>query len=110
MSEILPASAMRADVEIDVAIIGAGAAGLVAALRAAETGAEVLVLERDAKPTGSTSMSSGFVPAPGTRFQRAIGVDDDTPDLFAADIAAKNHGTGDTALAATVSKAIGPAL
>ncbi|WP_024848409.1 FAD-dependent oxidoreductase [Aminobacter sp. J41] len=110
MSEILPASAMRADVEIDVAIIGAGAAGLVAALRAAETGAEVLVLERDAKPTGSTSMSSGFVPAPATRFQRAIGIADDTPELFAADIAAKNHGTGDAALAATVSKAIGPAL
>ena len=90
MSEILPASSMRADAEVDVAVIGAGAAGLVAALRAAEAGADVLVLERDEKPTGSTSMSSGFVPAPGTRFQRAIGVTDDTPELFAADIQAKN--------------------
>lgn len=110
MSEILPASSMRADAEVDVAVIGPGAAGLVAALRAAEAGADVLVLERDEKPTGSTSMSSGFVPAPGTRFQRAIGVTDDTPELFAADIQAKNKGRGDLGLVKTVTEAIGPAL
>ncbi|MEL7087030.1 MAG: FAD-binding protein, partial [Planctomycetota bacterium] len=37
--------------------------GLTAALAAADAGAEVLVLERDETPSGSTSMSSGFVPA-----------------------------------------------
>ena len=45
------------DVEADVVIIGAGACGLVAALRAKAAGAEVIVLERDASPSGSTSMS-----------------------------------------------------
>lgn len=110
MSEILPASLMRAEASVDVAIIGAGAAGLVAALRASEAGAQVLVLERDDKPTGSTSMSSGFVPAPGTRFQRAIGTGDDTPERFAADIQAKNHDSAEPSLVATVSEAIGPAL
>lgn len=110
MSAVLPASAMRADAEVDVAIIGAGACGLVAALRAVEAGADVLVLERDAKPTGSTSMSSGFIPAPATRFQRAIGVEDDTPERLAADIQAKAKNRSDAGLVATVSEAIGPAL
>jgi fumarate reductase flavoprotein subunit len=35
-------------------IVGAGAAGLCAALAACEAGAEVAVLERDAVPRGST--------------------------------------------------------
>jgi fumarate reductase flavoprotein subunit len=110
MSAILPASQMYAAAQVDVAIVGAGAAGLVAALRASEAGTQVLVLERDAKPTGSTSMSSGFVPAPATRFQRAIGVEDDTPQRFSADIQAKNHETAEPALVRTVTEAIGPAL
>jgi len=80
------------DAEADVVVIGAGACGLVAALRARAAGAEVMVLERDASPSGSTSMSSGFVPAPATRFQRAIGVADDTPERFEADIMSKSKG------------------
>lgn len=110
MSAILPAAELRADAAIDVAVIGAGACGLVAAMRAAEAGADVLVLERDAKPSGSTSMSSGFIPAPATRFQRAIGIDDDTPDRFAADIQSKTKNRADVGLVETVSSAIGPAL
>ena len=50
-------------------VIGAGACGLIAALAAREAGAEVLVLERDSSPSGSTALSSGFIPAAGTRYQ-----------------------------------------
>ena len=71
MAEILPPPA-RWDVTTDVVVIGGGACGIVAGLRALEAGADVLVLERDAVSSGSTALSSGFVPAPGTRFQRAI--------------------------------------
>ncbi|WP_417418932.1 FAD-dependent oxidoreductase [Hoeflea sp.] len=98
------------DAAIDVVVIGAGACGLVAALRARAAGSEVIVLERDASPSGSTSMSSGFVPAPGTRFQKEIGVTDDTPERFAADILAKSKGKSDAALARLASVSIGPAL
>ncbi len=100
----------RIDAEAEVVIIGAGACGLVAALRAKAAGADVLVLERDASPSGSTSMSSGFVPAPATRFQRAIGVEDDTPELFEADLLAKSKGKSDKRLARLASRTIGPAL
>lgn len=100
----------RIDAEVDVVVIGAGACGLVAALRAKATGAEVIVLERDVSPSGSTSMSSGFVPAPATRFQRAIGVEDDTPLRFEADILSKSKGKSAASLASLASVSIGPAL
>ncbi|MEI2384830.1 FAD-dependent oxidoreductase [Breoghania sp. JC706] len=100
----------RLDVETDVLVVGAGACGLVAALRARDAGADVIVVERDASPSGSTSMSSGFVPAPATRFQQAIGVADDTPERFAADIMAKSKGQSEAGLAGLAAKTIGPAL
>jgi len=92
-----------------VVIIGGGAAGLCAALAAHEAGAEVVVLERDAVPRGSTALSAGLIPAAGTRWQRALGVNDD-PGLFAADIARKSHGEADPVLAGLVSREAGPAV
>lgn len=98
------------DVEAGVVVIGAGACGLTAALKAAASGADVIVLERDAEPTGSTSLSSGFVPAPATRYQHAAGIADDSAALFEADILAKSKGRSDEALARLAARAIGPAL
>ena len=108
MPEILP-SPTEWDVVTDVAIVGGGACGIVAGLRALEAGADVLVLERDASPTGSTAMSSGFIPAPGTRFQRAAGIED-TAIRFAADIQAKARHGAHRGITATVTTRIGPAL
>jgi fumarate reductase flavoprotein subunit len=99
----------RYDIETDVVVVGAGACGLTAGLRALEAGADTIVLERDPRPTGSTSMSSGFIPACGTRFQRAIGVTE-TPEEFAADIQKKAAGGADPAIVKTVTQQIGPAL
>jgi len=97
------------DIETDVVVVGAGACGLTTGLRALESGAEVIVLERDSRPTGSTAMSSGFIPAPGTRFQRAIGVVE-TPENFAADVQKKAAGKADPAIVKCVTEQIGPAL
>jgi fumarate reductase flavoprotein subunit len=78
------------DPEVSVLVIGAGACGLSAALAAHDAGQDVLVLERDTLPRGSTAMSSGFVPAAGTRWQRERGVED-SAELMANDIQSKNH-------------------
>jgi len=92
-----------------VVIVGAGACGLTAALAARDAGAEVLILERDASPSGSTALSSGFVPAAGTRYQRAAGIDD-SPELFAADVMRKNHGEADPRIVDALCRGIGPTL
>lgn len=99
----------RWDVETGVAVIGAGACGLTAGLRALEGGAEVVVLERDTRPTGSTAMSSGFVPAAGTRFQRTIDVID-SPERFADDIQRKAAHGADAGVVRAVTERIGPTL
>jgi flavocytochrome c len=86
-----------------VVIVGAGAAGLCAALRAAEAGVPVVVVERDKLPAGSTALSAGLIPAAGTRFQRRKEIDD-SAQLFAADIQSKAHGEADPALVRMVSE------
>jgi glycine/D-amino acid oxidase-like deaminating enzyme len=97
------------DITVDVLVIGAGAAGLIAALRAREAGASVLVLERDALPRGSTALSAGLIPAAGTRFQREASISD-SEAAFAADIMAKAHDEPDPAQVAQVVAVVGPAL
>ena len=71
---ILKAEGRKFPTHTQVLVIGAGACGTIAALAAKEHGAEVVILERDAKPSGSTSLSSGQIPAAGTKLQRAAGL------------------------------------
>lgn len=97
-------------VDVDVLVIGAGACGLTAALAAADGGASALVVERDRTPLGSTSMSTGQIPAAGTRFQRALGIADDSPERLASDIMAENRGTADPALVDAVAHASAPTV
>ncbi len=95
------------DTHVPLLIVGAGAAGLCAALAAKEAGVEPVVIERDTVPSGSTALSAGLIPAAGTRFQRAKGIADD-PQLFAADIRRKAHGEADAVVVAAVAKGSGP--
>lgn len=106
---ISPAEEAEFGFDVPVAIIGAGACGLIAALSAKEAGAEVVIFERDASPSGSTSLSSGFIPSAGTRFQAAKGIED-TPERLYADLMAKNKGEADPAVAEAVCRTAGPAL
>ena len=99
----------RFDVQVQTAIVGAGAAGLVAGLAAREAGQEVLVLERDAVPSGSTALSAGLIPAAGTRYQAEAGIDDD-PTRFAADIQKKAEGQNDPALVDLLARQAAPAI
>jgi fumarate reductase flavoprotein subunit len=95
------------DTRAQVLIVGAGACGTIAALAANERGAETLILERDAKPQGNTSLSGGQIPAGGTKLQRAAGLMDDSPELLYQDILAKAHGECDHAIARRIADEAG---
>ncbi len=98
------------DLVCEVAVVGGGACGLTAATWARRHGAtDVLVLERDGSNQGSTALSSGFVPAGGTRMQKARGIHDSAAG-FAADIVAKSHGGADPLLVARYTQEIAGAI
>lgn len=80
--------------ETDIAVVGSGGCGLTAALAAAQGGVEVVVFEKQARPLSNTARSGGMIPAAGTRFQRAAGIEE-TPEDLAADILRKNHHSSD---------------
>lgn len=94
---------------VPVAIVGAGACGLTAAIRLRELGVDCVLLERDAVPSGSTALSSGFIPAAGTRIQQALGIADSSA-AFAQDVQAKAHGDAAPHLVAAYTEAVAQAI
>jgi fumarate reductase flavoprotein subunit len=92
---------------VPVLVVGGGACGCVAALAARDQGAEVLLIEQDARPMGSTGMSQGLFCAAGTKAQAEAGVEDDA-DTFMDDIMAKSRGLADPAIARAIAFGSGP--
>ena len=66
----------------DLVVIGGGLAGFAAALEAAESGLNVLLIEKLGDVGGSSVMSSGCLAFAGTDLQRGQGIDDSTELLF----------------------------
>ena len=62
--------------EFDVVVAGSGAAGMTAALTAADLGLSVVVIEKAGAFGGSTARSGGGIWAPGNAVLRAAGVTD----------------------------------
>ena len=106
MSTVTTVSNETFKTHVPVLIVGAGAAGLCAALAAKEAGVEAVVIERDSVPSGSTALSAGLIPAAGTRFQRAKGIDDSAA-VFAADIQRKAKNEADPAVVEAVALGAG---
>ena len=98
------------DIAVAVAIVGGGACGLVAALAARDAGRGVMLFERDPAPGGSTALSSGMIPACGTRLQRVAGIGDDTPERMAADIQARARGEAGPELLDLMCRTSGPTI
>src|SRR5580693_1167451 len=107
MSTVSYAFDANFEIEVPLLIVGAGAAGLCAALAAKEAGIAPLVIERDTVPAGSTALSAGLIPAAATRLQRAKGIVD-SPQLFAADMERKAKGEADAAVVDAVAHGAGP--
>lgn len=85
------------DLETELLVIGGGGCGLMAAYVAASRGIDVVLIEKSRAGGCNTEIASGSIPAAGTRFQKAAGIDG-TPEQMAADILRKNGGQADAAL------------
>ncbi len=84
MVTMVPAMAEGADA--DIVIIGAGGAGLSAALEAVSNGAEkVIILEMTGVTGGALNFTSGSMSAAGTTIQKEDGIED-TVESYIADI------------------------
>ncbi len=97
------------DYTVPVVIVGGGACGLTAAISARQQGADVVVLERDAHPAGSTAMSYGGICGAGTAAQRRSRVQDQALWLM-DDILGITKGQTDPGLARTIAENSGPTL
>lgn len=63
-------------------IVGAGMAGLCAAVEASAAGAKVIVLEKQAELGGSSLLSGCFMAFAETDFQKKLGIEDTTESLM----------------------------
>jgi flavocytochrome c len=74
------------DQTVDVLVMGAGGAGMMAAIQAHDTEAKVLVLHKTSTVySSSTALSGGLFAAAGTRFQKEKGIQD-TPAQYYEDV------------------------
>lgn len=70
------AAALAWDEETDVLVVGAGFAGMAAAIEAKEAGSEVVIIDKMGIWGGNSSLNGGDMAAVGTPLQQAEGVED----------------------------------
>jgi fumarate reductase flavoprotein subunit len=100
---------MEFEFSIPVLVVGGGACGCIAALSAHDAGAEVLLVEADERPMGTSGMSMGLICAAGTQAQAAKGISDNADALY-ADIIAKTKGLTDPVIARALADHSGPTV
>lgn len=93
----------------DLIIVGAGTAGLPAAMFAAARGLRVVVLEITSSVGGTLWLSGGQMSAAGTSRQRLLGIDD-SAEQHLADVMRISQGSADAALVRRAVTEAGPTL
>jgi len=73
-------STSQGELEVDVLAVGAGAAGMTAALVGSLEGLDVLLCEKSDRVGGTTATSAGTIWVPGTRQSREAGFTDNVAD------------------------------
>ena len=87
--------------EVDVVVMGSGAAGLVAAITAADSGASVALVEKSDLIGGTTAMSGGIIWMPVNHLQAEAGIADSREQALAY-LEALSLGQIDSDMAATL--------
>lgn len=96
------------DVSSDILVIGAGNSGITAAVKAAESDAKVILIEKRPAAGGVSALNHGGLAATGTRYQREeMKETHDSPELLYKDMLRVGKNANDPVLAKMVSEHTG---
>ena len=82
---------------VDIVVIGAGGAGMTAAIKAAQAGKSVLILEKMPYAGGNTTKATGGMNAAETHYQAEQGIEDSV-EVFVEDTMKAGHNINDRRL------------
>ena len=90
------------EVTTDVVVVGAGGAGMAAAIMLHQAGKDFVILEKMPYAGGNTTKATGGMNAAETHYQKEQGIED-SKALFAADTMKGGHALNDPQLVATMA-------
>lgn len=110
MSQPVEADELEAvTMEADVVVVGAGAAGLSAGLKAAQAGKNVIILEKMGVIGGASAMAGSGTMATGSTWQKEDGYED-SPEQLVEDMMENGHNKNDRATVELFANTIGEAF
>ena len=96
------------NVDTDILVIGAGNGGITAAVKAAMSGLNVVLIEKRPAAGGVSALNHGGLAATGTRYQREVMKETkDSPELLYKDMLRVGKNANDPVLAKMVSERTG---
>ena len=98
-----PKEKERVSLETDVVIIGAGGAGMTAAIMLKQAGVDFLLLEKMPYVGGNTTKATGGMNAAETHYQKEQGIEDSV-EVFVADTIKGGHNLNDPELVQTLAE------
>ncbi len=101
--ELEAVEATDAVIDCDVVVIGAGGAGMTAAIEAYSAGMNVVVLEKTASAGGNTTLSTGGMNAAETSVQAELGIEDSV-EIFITDTYEGGYEVGNLELITTMAE------
>ncbi len=110
MSQPVEADELEAvTMEADVVVVGAGAAGLSAGLKAVQDGKNVIILEKMGVIGGASAMAGSGTMATGSTWQKEDGYED-SPEQLVEDMMENGHNKNDRATVELFANTIGEAF
>ena len=91
------------EIETQLVIVGAGGAGMTAAIMAKQAGIDFVILEKMPYVGGNTTKATGGMNAAETHYQKEQGIEDSV-ELFVEDTMKGGHDINDRALVETLAK------
>ena len=89
--------------DVDIAVIGAGGAGMTAAIKATQAGKKVVVLEKMPYAGGNTTKATGGMNAAETHYQAEQGIEDSV-EQFVEDTMKAGHNINDRTLVTVMAE------